>query len=215
MASKFHMTVCSAFALFPSFAMAHPHIFAEARLEIVAGADGAVQELRNVWRFDEVFSSSVLLDFDKNSNLKLDPEEATAVGTTVRDSLVDYSYYTSLTSNGKPVSVAKPDVLNVDFKDGQLLMFFSLKPSEPMVLKGNSLTFGVYDPTLYTAIDFPTDGDLVIVGDAFQSCKNQVIRPNPDEVISQNQKTLTDAFFNDPAGTNMTKLFATRMEVTC
>jgi ABC-type uncharacterized transport system substrate-binding protein len=113
------------------------------------------------------------------------------------------------------VSVAKPDVLNVDFKDGQLLMFFSLKPSEPMVLKGNSLTFGVYDPTLYTAIDFPTDGDLVIVGDAFQSCKNQVIRPNPDEVISQNQKTLTDAFFNDPAGTNMTKLFATRMEVTC
>ena len=201
--------------LFPGLAFAHPHVFAEARLEIVAGPDGVIQELRNVWRFDEVFSSSVLLDFDKNSNLKLDPEEATAVGTTVRDSLVNYSYYTALTNNGKPVSVAKPDVLNVDFKDGQLLMFFTLKPSEPMVLKGNTLTFGVYDPTLYTAMDFPTDNDLVLIGDAFGSCKHRVIRPNPDEVISQNQKTLTDAFFNDSAGTNMTKLFATRMEVTC
>ncbi|MDB5550482.1 MAG: hypothetical protein JWL86_466, partial [Rhizobium sp.] len=35
------------------------------------------------------------------------------------------------------------------------------------------------------------------------------------EVISENKSTLTDAFFNDPTGTNMAKLFATRMEVTC
>jgi ABC-type uncharacterized transport system substrate-binding protein len=209
------MAMVPALVLFPSLALAHPHVFAEARLEIVAGPDGTIQELRNVWRFDEVFSSSVLLDFDKNSNLKLDPEEATSVGTTVRDSLVNYSYYTALTMNGKPVNVAKPDVLNVDFKDGQLLMFFALKPSEPMVLKGNRMTFGVYDPTLYTAMDFPTDNDLVLVGDVFQSCQHKVVRPNPDEVISQNQQSLTDAFFNDPAGTNMSKLFATRMEVSC
>lgn len=201
--------------LTPVCAFAHPHIFAEARLEIVAAPDGTVQELRNVWRFDEVFSSSVLLDFDKNSNLKLDSDEATAVGKTVRDSLADYSYYTSLTDNGKPVKVEKPDVLNVDYKDGQLLMFFAVKPSTPMVLKGSKMTFGVYDPTLYTAMDFPTDQDLVLVGDAFKACQHQVVRPNPDEVISQNQKTLTDAFFTDPTGTNMSKLFATRMEVTC
>ncbi|MBO9629966.1 MAG: DUF1007 domain-containing protein, partial [Shinella sp.] len=36
-----------------------------------------------------------------------------------------------------------------------------------------------------------------------------------DEVLAQNQDKLTDAFFNDPTGTDMTKLFATRLEVTC
>ena len=56
-------------------ALSHPHIFAEARLEIVGADDGTVKELRNVWRFDEVFSSSVLLDFDQNTNLKLDEAE--------------------------------------------------------------------------------------------------------------------------------------------
>jgi ABC-type uncharacterized transport system substrate-binding protein len=201
--------------LAPAAALAHPHIFVEARLEILAGPDGNVQELRNVWRFDEVFSSSVLMDFDKNTNLKLDPDELKEVGKTVRDSLVDYDYYTNLTFNGKQIKVDKPDVINVDYKDGQLLMFFAVKPSEPMPLKGNKLSFGIYDPTLYTSIDFPDDKQLVTEGDAFKSCTQKVVRPDPDEVIAENKATLTDAFFNDPTGTTMSKLFATRIDVQC
>lgn len=201
--------------LAPVAAWAHPHIFVEARLEVLAGADGNVQELRNVWRFDAVFSSSVLMDFDKNTNLKLDPDELKEVGKTVRDSLADYDYYTNLSLNGKPIKVNKPDIINVDYQDGQLLMFFAVKPSAMMPLKGNKLSFGIYDPTLYTSIDFPTDNELVTEGDAFKACKQQVVRPNPDEVIAENKTTLTDAFFNDPTGTTMSKLFATRIDVQC
>lgn len=198
---------------FPASALAHPHVFADARLEVVAGKDGTIEELHNVWRFDDVFSSQVLLDFDKNTNLVLDQPELEEVGKTVLASLEEYGYYTTLTQDGKTVPVAKPDVINVDFKDGQLLMFFAIKPAKPMPLKGK-LTFGVYDPTLYASIDFPGDQDLVLMGD-FKACKHAVVRPDPDEVISENQASLTDAFFNDPMGTDMSKLFATRMEVTC
>lgn len=198
----------------PSVAMAHPHIFAEARLEVVADEGGFVRELRNVWRFDEVFSSSVIVDFDKNSNMTLDPEELSEVGKTVRTSLADYGYYTNLSEGGKPIKVVAPDEIHVDFQDGQLLMFFAVTPAEPMALKGK-LTFGVYDPSLYTAIDFATDNDLVTIGDGFNACQSVVIRPNPDEVLKQNQANLTEAFFSDPTGTNMSKLFATRLEVTC
>jgi len=197
----------------PVAAMAHPHVFADARLEIVAGADGNIQELHNVWRFDDVFSSQVLLDFDKNTNLVLDQSELEDVGKTVLASLEEFGYYTTLTQDGESIGVAKPDVINVDFKDGQLLMFFAIKPAKPMPLKGK-LTFGVYDPTLYASIDFPSDQDLVLMGD-FKACKHAVVRPDADEVIAQNQSNLTDAFFSDPAGTDMSKLFATRMEVTC
>ena len=63
----------------PAAALAHPHIFAEARLEVVAGEDGTITELRNVWRFDEMFSASVVMDFDKNSNAELDPDELAEV----------------------------------------------------------------------------------------------------------------------------------------
>jgi ABC-type uncharacterized transport system substrate-binding protein len=40
-----------------------------------------------------------------------------------------------------------------------------------------------------------------------------VIRPDPDQAIAQNQKTLTDAFFNDP--TDLSKIFATKLELIC
>lgn len=198
----------------PAAALAHPHIFAEARLEVVAGEDGTVSELRNVWRFDEMFSASVVMDFDKNSNAELDPDELAEVGSTVLESLEEFSYYTTITEDGKTVAVTKPDAINVDFKDGQLLMFFTVKPGEAMPLKGK-LTFGVYDPTMYAAMDFASDDDLVAVGDRFAACTRAVVRPDPDEVLAQNQDSLTEAFFNDPAGTDMSKLFATRLELTC
>jgi ABC-type uncharacterized transport system substrate-binding protein len=208
------LLVAAAALAAPVAASAHPHIFAEARLEVVAGEDGTVSELRNVWRFDETFSASVVIDFDKNSNAVLDPDELAEVGSTVLQSLEEFSYYTTITEDGRTVKVGKPEAINVDYKDGQLLMFFAVKPGEVMPLKGK-LTFGVYDPTMYAAMDFASDDDLVAVGDKFSACTRAVVRPDPDEVLAQNQDSLTEAFFNDPAGTDMSKLFATRLEMTC
>jgi ABC-type uncharacterized transport system substrate-binding protein len=42
-----------------------------------------------------------------------------------------------------------------------------------------------------------------------------VIRPDPDAALAENQQTLTEAFFNDPAGTDMSKIFATKLELKC
>lgn len=81
---KSTLPIAGLLALAPVAAMAHPHIFVEARLEVVAAPDGTIQELRNIWRFDEVFSSSVVMDFDKNTDLKLEPNELAEVGKTVR-----------------------------------------------------------------------------------------------------------------------------------
>ncbi|KSV76235.1 MULTISPECIES: DUF1007 family protein [Sinorhizobium/Ensifer group] len=200
--------------LAPSLALAHPHIFAEARLEVVSDDKAEVSELRNVWRFDELFSSSVVLDFDKNSNAMLDPDELAEVGQTVLESLSEYNYYTTILDNGKTIKVNKPDSITVDYKDGQLMMMFAVKPAEPMPLKGK-LSFGVYDPTMYTAMDFATDNDLTVVGEKINACEHKVVRPDPDEVLAENKDTLTDAFWSDPTGTDMSKLFATRIEITC
>lgn len=204
----------AAAALMPSMAHAHPHIFAEARLEIVSDDKNEISELRNVWRFDDLFTASVVMDFDKNSNAQLDPDELQEIGQTVLDLLQEYNYYTTIFDNGKSIKVNKPDGIVADYKDGQLLLMFAVKPAETIPLKGK-LSFGVYDPTMYTAIDFPTDDDLAPVGDQINACEHKVIRPDPDEVLAENKANLTDAFFNDPTGTDMSKMFATRIEFQC
>lgn len=208
------LILAAATSLLPMAADAHPHIFIDAKFSVAAAPDRTIGELKNVWTFDEVFSSSVLLDFDKNGDMNLDANELKAVGKTVRESLGKYNYYTNVTLNGKAVPMEKPDAMQADYKDGALTLTFSLKPVQKTPLKG-LLIFGIYDPSLYTAVDFATDTDMATTGAAFGACKRKVVRPNPDQIIAQNQATLTTLFFNDPMGTNFSQLVATRLEVQC
>lgn len=194
-------------------ASAHPHIYAEARLEVVVTEDGSVDELRHVWRFDEFFSSTVMVEFDANTDLELQQDELEAIGETVKQSLGDFDYYTSIRRDGADLGIERPERIYADFEDGQLLLFFAVSPQEAAPLDG-TLTFGVYDPTMYAAIDFVNDSDLVLIGEA-PGCQSAVVRPDPDQVIAENQGSLTDAFFNDPEGYDVSQLFATRLELTC
>jgi ABC-type uncharacterized transport system substrate-binding protein len=191
-------------------ANAHPHVFAEARLDLTVGPDQTVRSLRHLWRFDDLFSSTVLMEFDKNSDLVLDARELDEVALTIDASLAEYNYFQLVTSNGKDVATAPPPKLIVSYENDQLVVRFETQPKDPLGLAGK-VSIGVYDPTFYTAIDFADDHKIMVAG-LPQVCSRSVVRPDPDTAIAQNQKSLTDAFFNDPTGTNLGKIFATRLE---
>lgn len=194
-------------------ASAHPHVFAEASLEVAVDADGKVEALRHVWRFDDLFSSTVLIEFDRNADLVLDNEELAEVGAVIHESLADFDYFQIVTAGGHEVKMRPPERIMALFEDNQLIILFESRPVEPLPLDG-AVDFGVYDPTFYTAIDFYEDASLV-VSDLPQGCTRAVVRPDPDEAIAMNQQSLTDAFFNDPTGNDYSKLFATRLELNC
>jgi ABC-type uncharacterized transport system substrate-binding protein len=195
-------------------ASVHPHVFAEARLDVMLAPDHAsVASLRHLWRFDDLFSSTVLMEFDKNTDLKLDDTELQDVSKTVFDSIGEYGYFQLVTVDGKDVKMKPPADLIASYENDQLIILFESEPEKPLKLAGK-IDFGVYDPTFYTAIDF-TEDDHMAVKDLPASCTRTVIRPDPDDAIAQNKGTLTDAFFNDPTGTDLSKIFATRLELNC
>lgn len=194
-------------------ASVHPHVFAEARLDVVVNPDKTVKSLRHLWRFDDLFSSTVLVEFDENADLKLDDAELQEVSQTVYDSLADFNYFQLVTADGKDVGMKPPPRLMANYENDQLIIMFESEPKEPLALKGK-IDFGIYDPTFYTAIDFTEDENMAVT-DLPASCTRAVIRPDPDAAIAQNQASLTEAFFNDPSGTDLSKIFATRLELTC
>ncbi|WP_353644799.1 DUF1007 family protein [Mesorhizobium sp. WSM2239] len=194
-------------------ARVHPHVFAEARLDVMLNPDKTVKSLRHLWRFDDLFSSTVLMEFDKNADLKLDDAELQDVSNTVYASLAEYDYFQLVTADGKDVTMKPPPVLIANYEADQLIILFESEPKEQLKLEGK-VDFGIYDPTFYTAIDFVEDENMA-VSDLPPTCTRSVIRPDPDEAIAQNQSNLTDAFFNDPSGTDLSKIFATRLELDC
>ena len=195
-------------------AFVHPHVFAEARLDVMLGPDKSVKSLRHLWRFDDIFSSTVLMEFDKNADLKLDDAELQEVANTVSASLAEFGYFQLVSDDGKDVAMKPPGQLIANYENDQLIILFESEPKESLKL-GGKIDFGVYDPTFYTAIDFVEDENMAVEGSLPAECTRAVIRPDPDEAIAQNQSKLTDAFFNDPSGTDMSKIFATRLELTC
>jgi len=206
-------TAAALLLLAPQAARAHPHVFAEATLEVAVAPDGTVQSLGHVWRFDDLFSSSVLLEFDANHDLQLDQAELEEIGNTVLASLADYDYFQIVKAGGKSVAMRAPERFIATYEDEQLVIMFQSEPAAPLKLAGK-VDFGVYDPTFYTAIDF-TEDDMMMVRDMPAGCTRAVVRPDPDEAIQQNQDTLTEEFFTDPTGTDYSSIFATRLEITC
>ena len=82
-------------------ASVHPHVFAEARLDVVVNPDQTVKSLRHLWRFDDLFSSTVLVEFDTNSDLKLDDAELQEVS---QDGLQPRSPSTIISSSSRPTA---------------------------------------------------------------------------------------------------------------
>ncbi|MFC6489531.1 DUF1007 family protein [Nitratireductor sp. GCM10026969] len=194
-------------------ASAHPHVFAEARLDVIVDDEHRVEALRHLWRFDDLFSSTVLVEFDKNKDLQLDTEELQEVADVVHESLAEFDYFQIVTANGRDVAMQPPQRLIADFRDNQLIILFESHPDKPLPLDGK-VDFGVYDPTFYTAIDYVEDSYMA-VENLPQDCRREVVRPDPQEAIAQNQQTLTEAFFNDPQGNDLSKIFATKLEIAC
>jgi ABC-type uncharacterized transport system substrate-binding protein len=193
-------------------ALAHPHVFAETKTEVIGNA-GKLEALRHVWRFDEFFSSTVQLEFDKDGDNKLSDIELASIAATIKKSTAEFNYFQNVYDNGRKVEMTVPGEMTVGFEDASMILIFESKPSRPVELKGD-LTFGIFDETFYTSLDFINDTDLSQQGFP-ASCAFKVVRPDPDEAIKQNEGSLTQQFFDEQAVNDMSKMFATRLEAKC
>ena len=195
-------------------AFTHPHVFAETKTEVVGNA-GKLEALRHVWRFDEFFSATVQLEFDKDGDNKLNDAELAAIAATIKKSTAQFNYFQNVYDNGREVAMTVPGDMTIGFEGPSMILVFESKPEREVALAG-SLSFGIFDETFYTSLDFINDTDLS--GQGFpQACTFAVVRPDPDEAIKQNEGTLTEQFFSDKDQgiSDFSKMFATRLEAKC
>ena len=198
--------------LLPFSALAHPHVFADAKLELII-ENGAVSKLRHVWRFDDFFSANVQLEFDKDGSGALDATEIAEVAAVIKSSTADFNYFHTVFLDGREVTMEVPDDIILDFVDGQMIMIFQSQPGRPITMTGKS-SYGIFDPTFYTSIEFFDDSDITVSGMP-KNCTSAIVRPDPDEVLEQNQGSLTEQFFAESEQNDVSRMFATRLELTC
>lgn len=198
----------------PPTAGAHPHVFIESNLEVVRDAKGAVTELRHVWRFDELFSSTVLVDFDADGNGELDSGELDEVSSVVTESIGEYDFYTQVRLDGQAKAFDGPERIMVDYVDGQILMFFALQMKEAVPAVGKSLRVAVSDPTYYVAMEIADETAIQISGNG-TACQAEIERPDFDKLYAQNSQTLSEQFFNNPDNAGLGDEWLTWVTLRC
>lgn len=182
-----------------SMAFAHPHVFVEANIDVVRDKDGRFTELRQVWRFDELFSATITIDFDEDGDGKLDKAEMKKITDTVKESIAEYDFYTALRVGGKPLEFYEPDEIIAYMEDGKMIMLLAVEPAKAYDFSDGPLSVSASDTSFYVAFDF--DSTNIAVEGNSDGCKTDVVHPDFDKLYAENSLSLTEAFFNDPQNT--------------
>ena len=211
------LATLAASCLVTEAALAHPHVFAEGKVEIVGTPEGKLAAVHNIWRMDELFSSTVLVEFDKNADGVLDGAELDEVGRTVKDSIAEWDFYIYVETGARHVKMTPPAEIRALWDDNQLLLFFQMKPVEPVDLVAGKLTIANFDESFYTAFDFKNADDFQLI-DMPKSCVKTFIVPDEDAAAKEWTDKMAglgpDETIPDD-GVNYSQILAARLEVAC
>ena len=197
--------------------LAHPHVFIESHVEIVGDEAAHFVALRNVWRFDELFSSSVLVDFDNNANGALDGTELDAIAETIRVSIAEWGFYTFVELGSRDVKLKSPDAIHALFEGGQLILFFEMPVAETVDLKAESIKVSNFDESFFVAFDSPGDDAFQLIG-LPNACTKALHVPDEDEAAKQWMDQIANLGPDEDVGDGaavFADVMATRMEVSC
>jgi ABC-type uncharacterized transport system substrate-binding protein len=158
-------------------AAAHPHVFVDAKAEILFDAQGRMTHVRHVWQFDRAFSAFATQGLDKNGDGKFSEKELAPLAKVNVDSLKEYNYFTWLTVDKRQVKFKPPDQYFLRSYGGQIVLFYQLplaKPTPP----GRKTTLEVYDPEYFVAFTFAKK-DPIMLYKAPAGCSAKYRPPHP------------------------------------
>lgn len=207
---------CALLALLPSAALAHPHIFVDASLEVIFAPDGHPQAVRIGWRYDPVFSMLLVgdLGLDQDFDTLLTPEEHAALQGFDMNWLPDYPGDTHLTQAGTPLPLGPPRDWTSEYRDGQLHSTH-LRDLPPLPDPLGEWVIAVYDPTYYTS--YTLAATPVLTGRA--DCDVRVFEPDLEALESGLQAALDEMLGGglDPEADfpMVGAMFAQEARITC
>lgn len=157
-------------ALLPLPALAHPHVLIDAH--VVALFDqGKITALQMGWKFDPVYSSSLVQDFDADKSGTLSAAEIAAMEKDAFQDTLKQSYFTYAKVDGKAVEWPRATEFKVLVVKDSLLYAFRLHLPQPIDPKARAFQVSTYEETYYIDIDIPNDAAVKVTGSGSDGCR--------------------------------------------
>lgn len=154
-------------------AKAHPHVWADIRVQVEFNDEGLVTGLRQTWLFDDFYSAFVIGGGVGQAALD-------AVLAENMSSLREYDYFTRILSGQARIENAKAEDASSRVVDKRLEMTFRLILPEPLSVADLPMRYAVYDPSYYIEMVHAEAPDAVALVNAPGNCNSELKQPTPD-----------------------------------
>ncbi len=168
---------------FGTLVQAHPHNWIALNSSFVLDDRARLVQVNQRWEFDFYYSLMTHADL-----LKQYGNEELGLRATAADmikNLESYQYFSTLKLNGSPIELGVPDeyqlsTMNVE---GQLIlvleMTFDIETETK--IENKTLSWQVYDPTYYIAMNHATEKNIKIISGNATECSTKLELPQPTD----------------------------------
>ncbi|MBJ7578899.1 DUF1007 family protein [Devosia sp. MC532] len=153
-------------------ALAHPHIFIDAKVDIGFDAAGRIATLKHSWTFDSAFSVWMVQGLDTDGDGVTTSAELQELADENMIGLAEFGFYT-VAGEGMEWIPAGDQAMR--YEDNRVTLDYTLAAVRPQV-PGPNFELGVYDPEYYVAITTASVADVTL-SNAPASCTARVEPP--------------------------------------
>lgn len=179
-----------AVAGFPALALAHPHVWIDAQVEVILNAANEATEVRISWTYDDLYSLYVVGDMglDPDWDGKLTPEEEAKLAGFDMNWDPGFPGDSYALMADKPLALSRPVEFFASYANGKITTTHLRRFDVPVPVGAEPLIIQAYDPGYYVAYSIPFDP--VVTGG--KGCVAQVFVPDLDAADEALQAALAE-----------------------
>ncbi len=174
-----------------SNAAAHPHVWIFAYSDAVFDENGQVIALNIEWEFDEFYSVVAIEGLDVNENGTYEDSELRPLATANLEALKEWDYFTKVAAGSEELTFGDISDYGSYVRNGVLTLHFILPLADPADPTEQTISYKMYDPTFYIAIDYANSDALASSGAIPDSCEMKLLEADADK----DEETVVESYY--------------------
>jgi nickel/cobalt transporter (NicO) family protein len=198
-------------------AAAHPHVWIEAKSDVVFNDEGMIIAINHEWTMDEMYSEAAIDGLDKNGDGIYSEQELEPLTKENIDSLKEYAYFTSLKAGTETSIFADVVEASQQLNSKRLILHFQLPLKQPVDPRKTRVFYRVYDPGFFIAIEFSGNDAVSAIGAIPASCRIELQQPASDQQTADTKAMLATkgVDWQAPPEEDFGAMFAQPIAVIC
>ena len=174
-------------------ALAHPHVWADMRSQLVVADDGRVTGVRVQWTTDKTYAKDALDGFKQAPDGTYDASEMARLTEENLSALSDYNYFVYFRFNGEKQKIGKAvdGAQTYNPADGRLTLLFTVPLETPLDPHQGTVELKVYDPEFFIDFEYVADKPLLISKALGAGCNAKLLPVPSDAGLVQTKQMLS------------------------